>query len=190
VQTYTDSGIHLYTVGHGNQSIDELIALLRRSGITCLVDVRAHPGSRRHPQFGRDALESELRTAGIQYVWEGKDLGGRRRAQRESRHRALRNESFRAYADHMQTADFRDAVERLLTLARSSAVAIMCAERLPWQCHRFMISDYLVAHGVSVLHVIDTSVPRPHALREEARVTAEGLVYDVAIQSELGLPQT
>jgi uncharacterized protein (DUF488 family) len=90
----------------------------------------------------------------------------------------------------MQTAEFPEAIERLLSRARVSVVAIMCAERLPWQCHRYMIADYLVAHGVIVLHVIGTAAPRPHVLRPEARVTAHGLVYDVSVQSELGLPQT
>lgn len=183
----SDTDLQLYTIGHGNRSIDEFVSLLRAAGIGRLIDVRAHPGSRRHPQFGRGALDAALESAGVEYVWEGIALGGRRRPRRDSQHRALRNDSFRAYADHMQSVEFRDGVDRLLQLARSSPAAIMCAERLPWQCHRYMISDYLAAHGVQVLHVIDGAAPREHALRGEARLTPDGLVYDVQVQTELGL---
>jgi uncharacterized protein (DUF488 family) len=177
----------IFTLGHGNRALEELEALLKLHRVPCLVDVRAHPGSRRHPQFGRGALEDSLPKAGIRYVWEGQALGGRRRARPDSRHVAMRNDSFRAYADHMESDEFRAGIERLLELARESPIAIMCAERLPWQCHRFMISDYLVAHGVGVLHVIDTAPPRAHRLRAEARVTVNGLVYDAQSQAELGL---
>ena len=127
---------------------------------------------------------------GIAYVWEGAALGGRRRPQADSPHVALRNASFRAYADHMESAEFREGVERLLDRAGSGPVAIMCAERLPWQCHRYMISDYLVAHGVEVLHLIDTAQPRAHSLRSEARVCDGLLVYDANTQPELGLQLT
>jgi uncharacterized protein (DUF488 family) len=177
----------IYTVGHGNRPLDELTGLLRLGGITCIVDVRAHPGSRRHPHFGRAELEHLLPAAGVTYIWEGKALGGRRRARPDSPHVAMRNDSFRAYADHMESDEFRAGIERLMALAAQARVAIMCAERLPWQCHRFMISDYLVAHGVGVLHLIDTKPPRPHQLRVEARLAGDGLVYDGQSQSELPL---
>jgi uncharacterized protein (DUF488 family) len=179
-------GPRIYTIGHGNRPLDELTALLQLSHVTHLVDVRAHPGSRRHPQFGRAELEQSLPAAGIDYVWEGKTLGGRRRPRPDSPHVAMRNDSFRAYADHMETAGFREGIEHLLGLASEGCAAIMCAERLPWQCHRYMISDYLVAHEVEVLHVIDASAPRPHSLRAEARLSEGRLVYDR--QSQPGLP--
>jgi uncharacterized protein (DUF488 family) len=177
----------IYTIGHGNRPLDELTGLLNHSGIACLVDVRAYPGSRRHPQFGRAELERSLPAAGIDYVWEGKTLGGRRRPHRDSPHVAMRNDSFRAYADHMETGEFRAGIERLLDLALEARVALMCAERLPWQCHRYMISDYLVAHGLEVLHVIDAAAPRAHRVRSEARFTEGGLVYDGQSQSDLPL---
>jgi uncharacterized protein (DUF488 family) len=161
--------------------------MLLRAGIVCLVDVRAFPGSRRHPHFGRGELERSLPAAGIAYVWEGEALGGRRRPRSDSPHVALRNASFRAYADHMETAQFREGVERVLESAASGPVAIMCAERLPWQCHRYMISDYLVAHGSEVLHLMDAARPREHHLRSEARVSDGRLVYDKTAQPELGL---
>ena len=177
----------VYTIGHGNRSLDEFTELLLRSSIACLVDVRAFPGSRRHPHFGRGELERSLPDEGIAYVWEGAALGGRRRPKADSHHVALRNASFRAYADHMESAEFREGVERLLDRAASGPVAIMCAERLPWQCHRYMISDYLVAHGIAVLHLMDAAAPREHKLRAEARVCEGGLIYDGNSQADLGL---
>jgi uncharacterized protein (DUF488 family) len=177
----------IYTVGHGNRPLEEFSALLKNSEIACLVDVRAYPGSRRHPQFGRAELERSLQATGVRYVWEGKALGGRRRPRPDSPHSALRNESFRAYADHMETEAFRAGVESVLERASEERVALMCAERLPWQCHRFMISDYLVAAGIEVLHVIDGSTPRRHTLRKEVRVSSGHLIYDVSTQSELRL---
>src|SRR3954468_22838303 len=102
----------VYTIGHGNRPIDELLALLMRHAVTCLVDVRAHPGSRRHPQFGREALERSLAQCGLRYVWQGEALGGRRRPRADSIHQALRNDSFRAYADHMQSREFRHGVDQ------------------------------------------------------------------------------
>lgn len=175
----------IFTIGHGSRALDEFLTLLANAGIQCLVDVRAFPGSRRHPQFGGEALASALLGAGIEYLWEGEALGGRRRARQDSPHVALRNASFRAYADHMQSAAFVSGIERLLELRDRETVAIMCAERLPWQCHRYMIADYLVAAGAEVRHLIDAARPRAHELRREARVTDAGLVYDAGTQGEL-----
>jgi uncharacterized protein (DUF488 family) len=175
----------IFTIGHGNRSQEEFLGLLESAGIECLVDVRAFPGSRRHPQFGRGALEASLPATGIEYVWEGEALGGRRRARADSAHVALRNASFRAYADHMQSETFRDGVQRVLERSARGPVAIMCAERLPWQCHRYMIADYLVAAGHEVWHLMGETKPRAHQLRLEARVTPEGLVYDAQTQREL-----
>ena len=177
----------IYTVGHGNRPLEELVGLLRGAGIGCLVDVRAFPGSRRHPHFGRAELERSLPAAGVGYAWEGEALGGRRRPRPDSPHQALRNASFRAYADHMETGAFRDGIERLLDRVGERSVAIMCAERLPWQCHRYMISDYLVANGIEVRHIIDAAAPRSHTVRAEARVHDGHLVYDGNTQSQLGL---
>jgi uncharacterized protein (DUF488 family) len=123
----------------------------------------------------------------MHYVWEGAALGGRRRSRAESPHVSLRNDSFRAYADHMQSSVFRAGVDRLTGYAVETRVAIKCAERLPWQCHRFMISDYLVAHDVQVAHLITTSAPRMHALREEARVVDGVLIYDRSTQTALDI---
>jgi len=177
----------IYTVGHGNRTSAELTELLREAHVARLVDVRAHPGSRRHPQFSRDALERNLAAAGIRYAWEGSALGGRRRPRPDSPHRALRNESFRAYADHMTTDEFIAAMARLIDDGAREVTAIMCAERLPWHCHRYLISDYLVVHGVSVTHLIATGSSRAHALHPVARLAGELLVYDRMEQPDLGL---
>jgi uncharacterized protein (DUF488 family) len=177
----------IYTIGHGNRPLEEFTSLLQAANVSCLVDVRAFPGSRRHPQFGRGELERTLPQAHIDYVWEGVTLGGRRKPRIDSPHSALRNASFRAYADHMESEAFRKGIQRLRDEAAQRPIAIMCAERLPWQCHRYMISDYLVAQGVDVLHIIDTNTPRPHRLRAEARVSGERLIYDAAVPGDLEL---
>jgi uncharacterized protein (DUF488 family) len=140
----------------------------REARINNLIDVRTFPGSRRHPQFGREALEKSLAENGI---WEGKALGGRRKGVAGSQHIALRNESFRAYADHMQTQEFIEALEQLVS--RAETAAIMCAERLPWQCHRFLISDYLVANKKRVIHLVSKGKQQEHkAERHSPRARA------------------
>jgi uncharacterized protein (DUF488 family) len=142
---------NLYTIGHSTRSVEELIAALRAHGILTLADIRAFPMSRRLPQFNRDALEASLTEAGIRYVWM-KALGGyRKKILDESPNIALRNESFRNYADYMLTAEFEKAVADLIALAEASATVYMCAERVFFQCHRMLVSDWLVAHGHEVL---------------------------------------
>jgi uncharacterized protein (DUF488 family) len=175
----------IFTIGHGNRPIEELLALLKEAGIECLVDVRAYPASRRHPQFAREALERSLARAGIRYVWEGKALGGRRRPSKDSRHVALRSPAFRAYADHMEGAEFRAGAARLVDLSRSTRVSVMCAERLPWQCHRFLISDFLVASGERVCHLVGEGSAREHGLNTVARLRGGELVYDGETQAGL-----
>jgi uncharacterized protein (DUF488 family) len=177
----------VYTIGHGKREIDEFLGLLREAGIECLVDVRAYPASRRHPQFSREALERSLTGAGIRYVWEGKSLGGRRKPAADSPHVALRSPAFRAYAAHMTTEEFRAGLQRLLELAGGSRSAIMCAERLPWECHRNLISDALSIRGVRVLHLMSTGQSREHALNPVARKDGERLIYDAGAQLGLKL---
>ena len=176
----------VWTVGHGNRQLEEFLALLKGAAIECLVDVRAYPASRRHPQFAREALEKSLASAGIRYIWEGRALGGRRKSAKESPHIALRNPQFRAYADHMMSGEFRDAVDRLAGIGRASRTAIMCAERLPWQCHRFLVSDYLEAHGTRVVHLIGEAAAREHSVNPIARLHEGALVYDGQTQRDIG----
>ncbi|HSE00229.1 MAG TPA: DUF488 domain-containing protein [Burkholderiales bacterium] len=177
----------IYTVGHGNRSIEEFVGLLRDAAIECLVDVRAYPASRRHPQFARASLESSLAEAGICYVWEGTALGGRRKPEPNSPHVALKNPGFRAYAGHMASEEFRQALDRLAANGRGRRTAIMCAERLPWRCHRYLLADSLVARGVRVLHLVNPGQGKEHALNQLARVDGERLVYDTGEQPPLAL---
>lgn len=152
------------TVGHSNRTLDEFLELLRQHGIDAIADIRAFPGSRRLPHFGRDQLAPALEQHGIDYR-HVRDLGGRRRADPDAPPEAgdaWRNASFRAYAQYVQTSTYRAALEELLTHARASNVAIMCSEAVPWRCHRWLVSDTLVAAGARVLHVIDAGPPRDH----------------------------
>jgi uncharacterized protein (DUF488 family) len=170
----------VYTVGHGTRSIEELVALLHEAGVTHLVDVRRFPGSRRHPQFARKALEDALPGAAIAYLQRGEDLGGRRRTSKgPTRHPAWRVAGFRAYADHMDTEAFNDALERLESLARRGTTAIMCAETLWWKCHRRLISDALALHGFHVVHLIGERDNQEHRIHPAARLDDLGrVVYD------------
>lgn len=170
----------VYTIGHGTRSIEELVAVLHSAGVRHLVDVRRFPGSRRHPQFAREALEAALPGAAIAYDHRGEDLGGRRRATKgPSRHPAWRAAAFRAYADHMDTDAFNDALERLEGLARIEPTAIMCAETLWWRCHRRLISDALILHGFKVVHLIGERDRQEHQLHPAARLDELGrVVYD------------
>lgn len=177
----------IHTVGHGNRPVEELVALLKEAQVECLVDVRAYPASRRHPQFAREVLERSLAEAGIRYVWEGRALGGRRRPSKESRHLALRSPAFRAYADHMGSAEFFAGAARVIELGHSTRVSVMCAERLPWQCHRFLISDFLVAAGERVVHLVGAGNAREHRLNPVARLREGELVYDGETQGGLDL---
>lgn len=177
----------IYTIGHGNRSIEEFVGLLKECAIECLVDVRAYPASRRHPQFAREALEKSLADAGIRYVWEGEALGGRRKLEKNSPHIALKNPGFRAFADHMETQDFRNRVARLIELVCAAPAAIMCAERLPWRCHRFLISDFMAAGGERVVHLVSAGAQREHRLSTTARLREGSLVYDGETQRELTL---
>ncbi len=177
----------IWTIGHGNRSIEEFLGLLVEAKISYLVDVRAFPGSRRHPHFGREPLKVSLAKKEIGYLWEGKALGGRRRASADSHHSALRNDSFRAYADHMESEEFAQGIGLLIARSQNQNVSVMCAERLPWQCHRYLISDYLVASGHRVVHIVNTGRMQEHTLNSIARVREEKLVYDGETQAALAL---
>jgi uncharacterized protein (DUF488 family) len=165
----------IYTVGHSTLSADEFLRRLHAHRIRCLVDVRQYPGSRRHPQFSQAALSASLGAAGIAYVHEV-DLGGRRRPRADSPNLYWRNPSFRAYADHMAGEAFARALDQVVALAIEHPTAIMCAESVPWKCHRWLIADALVARGLAVIHILDAEHSRPHALHANARLDAAGSV--------------
>lgn len=144
-------------------------------GIAEVVDVRRYPGSRRHPHFTREALAAALREAGIGYEHVA-DLGGRRAARPDSVNTAWRSASFRGYADYMETPEFQNALARLVAVGRTRRTAVLCAEAVPWRCHRQLIADVLVAGGEPVAHILSDREPEPHRLSPHARVVAEGRV--------------
>lgn len=166
----------IWTIGHSTRSIDDFLALLRQPGVITVADVRRFPGSRRHPQFGQDALAMSLAEAAIGYE-HFPELGGRRRARKDSPNTAWRNAAFRGYADYMMTNDFRAGVDRLVALAARGATAIMCAESLWWQCHRSLISDYLETTGHEVIHIMGAGKLERHRLTSPARVVEGVLTY-------------
>ncbi len=169
----------IYSIGHSTRTLDELVLALTGHGIASLADVRSFPMSRRLPHFNREWLQAELPKRGIAYVWM-KELGGRRKKLRkDSPNIALRNDSFRNYADYMMTDEFAQGIERLLQISACGKTAYMCAERVYFQCHRMLISDYLAAHGHTVLHIDDEKhAPREHKMMAEARLVDGKLVYD------------
>jgi len=167
----------LYTIGHSTRSIDELLELLQAAGIRVLVDVRRFPASRRHPHFAQGALSASLTGAGIVYRHEP-DLGGRRTPRPDSLNLAWREEGFRGYADHMHTAPFREGLQRVIARAAAEPLVLMCAEAVPWRCHRQLIADALVANGQSVIHLLGPGSTRAHLLNASARLLPGGdLVY-------------
>jgi uncharacterized protein (DUF488 family) len=167
----------LYTVGHSTRTLDELIEALRAHSIATLVDIRSFPMSRRLPHFNRESMEKTLPAAGIRYVWT-KALGGRRKAIRaDSPNIALRNASFRNYADYMLTEEFQHAATELIGMAEHSRTAYMCAERVYFHCHRMLVSDWLIAHGHEVFHIDGTGPVKLHKLLPEARVIDGELIY-------------
>ena len=174
----------LFTIGHSTRSLDELVEALQAHGVERLVDIRSFPMSRRLPHFNRENLERELPRRGIEYLWM-KELGGRRRKIRDdSPNTALRNDSFRNYADYMLTPEFRAAAAELVRLGEEKPTAYMCAERVYFHCHRMMVSDYLTAHGHTVMHIDGAGPARPHKLLDVARVRDGELVYDDEVRSK------
>jgi uncharacterized protein (DUF488 family) len=176
-----------YTLGHSTRTLAELLALLRERGVRTLVDVRRFPGSRRHRHFNREPLAAALGEAGIEYRHEP-DLGGRRSARADSPNTAWRVEGFRAYADHMATPEFHAALDRLLGAETRRPAALLCAEAVPWRCHRQLIADALVAHGHAVRHILAPERTQEHELNPAARVLPGGrLVYPAPGDDQLPL---
>jgi uncharacterized protein (DUF488 family) len=169
----------VYTIGHSTRELADFSHVLQAHDIRLLEDIRAFPMSRRYPHFNRDHLELWLPEIGCDYVWE-KDLGGRRNKQmppEQSPNVALRNDSFRNYADYMLSPQFHQAIERLVERAQKANTAIMCAEYVYFRCHRMLVSDYLLSQGHTVLHILDDKPPKPHNLTKEARIVDGQLVY-------------
>jgi uncharacterized protein (DUF488 family) len=166
----------IFTVGHSTRTIDELVAMLRAQGVERVVDVRTIPRSRHNPQFNRDVLSKSLRNRRLGYR-HMKALGGLRRARADSINTAWRNVSFRGFADYMQTPTFDQALERLVELAREKPTAIMCAEAVPWRCHRSLIADALLARGCQVRDIMSATSAKLHRLTRIAKVQGRRVTY-------------
>jgi len=164
------------TVGHSSRTLEELIALLRAHGVERVADIRTIPRSRRNPQFNRETLAADLRAAGIGYVHLAK-LGGLRHARKDSVNLGWRNASFRGFADYMQTPEFEAGLARLLKLAEKKRTAIMCAEAVPWRCHRSLVADPLTVRGVRVAHIMSRTTARKHKRTSFARVRGHTVTY-------------
>jgi uncharacterized protein (DUF488 family) len=171
------SNTELFTIGHSSHPLDRFLLLLAQHEIKALVDIRRFPGSRKHPQFGRDNLAAALEEAGVAYCWL-EDLGGCRHKQRsDSPNLGLENRGFRNYADYMLTDDYQEGVKRLLDVARQKRTTIMCAEGLFWRCHRRLVSDFLIANGVAIQHIMPTGELRPHTLTRGAIIEGGQVTY-------------
>jgi len=167
----------IWTIGHSTRKIDIFISLLAENGIKLVADVRMFPGSKRYPQFNKEELAKSLNERGIRYE-HFPELGGRRKTTPGSQNTAWRNESFRGYADYMETQDFRKGVDRLVDLVeKAGPTAIMCAEAVWWRCHRALISDFLKARGIEVTHIVDLGKTAPHPFTSAARIANGELSY-------------
>jgi len=170
--------VRIWTIGHSTRKIEDFIAALEAHRIKLLVDVRSLPGSKRYPQFNKEALGKSLQEHGIRYEHFA-ELGGRRKPKPDSRNTAWRNASFRGYADYMETEEFHKGVRRLLDLASEAGpTVIMCAEAVWWRCHRALISDYLKVRGIEVIHILDVNKTEPHPFTPAARIVGGALSYE------------
>jgi uncharacterized protein (DUF488 family) len=169
----------LHTLGHGTLTAEAYASLLHGAKVSRVADVRSFPGSRHNRQFGREEMERWVPEAGIDYAWI-RELGGRRRSPGPSKHVALRNDAFRAYADYMATPDFLAGVEELLVLAGAEPTTVMCSESVWWRCHRRLLADYLVlVRGIEVVHLMHDGRLNPHVPTAGVRLADDQLVYDV-----------
>ena len=166
----------VFTIGHSTRCIEEFIDLVAAHAIERLIDVRKIPQSRHNPQFGREQLSASLEHAGVHYT-HLPGLGGLRRPRKDSTNTGWRNASFRGYADYMQTPEFEENLDRCIELAKEEQVALMCAEAVPWRCHRSLIADALLARGIDVREIASATAARPHALTPWARVEGTAVTY-------------
>jgi uncharacterized protein (DUF488 family) len=169
-------GAHVYTIGHSTRTLDELVEILRAFRIDVLVDIRTVPRSGRNPQFNRDTLPTALGEHGIDYI-HIPELGGLRRPKTDSTNTGWRNESFRGYADYMQTPGFEAGLETLRGLLSRGNVALMCAEAVPWRCHRSLVADALSARGARVEHITSATRASRHRMTPFAHITGTRVTY-------------
>lgn len=166
----------VFTVGHSTRALDDFIALLKAHGVQRLVDVRTVPRSRHNPQFNRETLPAALQAAGIAYSHKA-GLGGLRKPRPDSPNAGWRNLSFRGYADYMQTPEFVSSLEEIMAAARKEQLALMCAEAVPWRCHRSLIADALLVRGIPACEIVDATRLKPHALTPFAHLRGHVVTY-------------
>lgn len=166
----------IFTIGHSNHPFEEFLEMLKAFEIETLVDIRRYPGSRKYPHFNKDHLEKSLPEKEIQYL-HYEDLGGRRKVKPDSHNTAWRLDSFRGYADYMETDSFKKAIEKLEILAKEKRVAYMCSEAVWWSCHRSLVSDYLKNEGWNVQHIMSKTKSNEHPYTKPARIINDKLVY-------------
>lgn len=166
----------VFTIGHSTRTLDEFLELLKAYGVSLVLDVRTVPRSRHNPQFNKETLPNTLKQEGVKYIHMA-GIGGLRRPTRDSVNLAWKNISFRGYADFMQTKDFTENLLKLIALARENCLAVMCAEALPWRCHRNLISDALVVRRIRVEHIISKTSTISHQLNELAHVEGTKITY-------------
>ena len=164
------------TVGHSTRAIEDFLKILRAHGVERLLDVRTVPKSRYNPQFETTALAESLRGAGIEYR-HMPGLGGLRHARKDSTNTGWRNDSFRGYADYMQTAEFEKNLDELIAAAEEKRTVVMCAEAVPWRCHRSLIADALLARGIRAEHILSETDRKPHSLTSFAKVNGNRVTY-------------
>ncbi|HXW62782.1 MAG TPA: DUF488 domain-containing protein [Candidatus Acidoferrales bacterium] len=172
----SEESLVIFTIGHSTHPIERFLELLETNRVTQLIDIRTIPRSRHNPQFDSQALRASLRTAHIQYV-HLKELGGLRRARQDSINLGWRNLSFRGFADYMQTPEFEAALAAAIEWASARRTALMCAEAVPWRCHRSLVADALIVRGIRVLEIVSTRPPTEHQLTSFARVCGTSITY-------------
>jgi uncharacterized protein (DUF488 family) len=166
----------VYTIGHSTRTLEEFVEMLRAYGVNLIVDVRTVPRSRHNPQFNKETLPQSLKPSGIRYI-HMPEIGGLRHPKRDSINLAWENSGFRGYADYMQTQEFTDNLLKLVALSRENCLALMCAEALPWKCHRNLLSDALVVRHIKVEHIISKTDTINHQLTEFAHIEGTKITY-------------
>lgn len=177
----------IFTLGHSDRSLAQLLAVLGEANVATLVDVRAWPRSQRYPHFDSDRLRDALDENGVAYHWAGRHLGGKREPRPRSQHTALADDGLRGYADHVESDAFQRAVVQLMRLAGHGTIALMCAERQPERCHRALLSDYLTLKGMQVVHLLELGMRRDHLLSAELRRETDRPIYDRNCSGRLDL---
>jgi len=172
----TNQSKTVWTIGHSTHSLDELVAMLHSFNIETVVDIRSYPGSRKFPQFNKEALEVSLPENNIEYL-HLKKLGGRRKVNPESKNTTWRHAAFRGYADYMESESFAEGIKELIVIALEKRTAYMCSEAVWWRCHRSMVSDYLKAHDWDVQHIMGVNKASEHPYTQPARIVAGELTY-------------